>query len=167
MITELILANADKLVNINIQGITGRWHPTYGKKSQPSFFLRREHLYSYTSAKENGVYRHCKPYKGHFLDYIVQKEFATLEEWVADAGDDMSQVLFGYQKFDGADSYVTLDQLEDFLNPLPSLIPQVDEMDDVTRFMNRLQVDNLGLQNLLVITRRAGVQSYTQYMEIQ
>ena len=167
MTTQLILENADKLDGIDIARLTGVQHPNYGRNAHPSFFLWRELAYSQAAAKKHGVYRHCKPYKGHFLDYIVRKEYATLEDWVADCGSDMNQIRFGYQKFDAANSHVAIQQLEDFLTPLPELVPIKNEMDEVTSFMEKLHVDELSLRSLLVRTRTSGIQTYREYMEYE
>lgn len=75
---------------------------TYGVHSYYDYnhylFLRREldvTQENWANAKKDGVIRHCKLYRGKFLDYIVHKEFKTIEEWVADAGGKMEDVLYG------------------------------------------------------------------------
>lgn len=62
------------------------------------FFLKREldvTIEGWLAAKRVGMIRHCKIYCGKFLDYVVGKEFKTIEEWVADAGGRMEDVLYG------------------------------------------------------------------------
>lgn len=62
------------------------------------FFLKRELEVTkdgWAEAKWNGLIRHCKIYKGKFLDYVVHKEFNTIEEWVRDAGGQLKDVLYG------------------------------------------------------------------------
>jgi len=63
------------------------------------FFLSRELTITnhdeYLEAKHEGFIRHCKPYCGRWLDYVVQKEFKTLEAWVNDCGAVLSDVLYG------------------------------------------------------------------------
>jgi hypothetical protein len=66
------------------------------------FFLRRElnihNMDDYHKAYRSGKIRHCKPYRGHWLDYTAKKEFHTLEEWAADAGDTIENVLYGVNR---------------------------------------------------------------------
>lgn len=62
------------------------------------FFLRKELEVTrdtWNAAKQRGEIRHCKIYRGKFLDYVVHKEFNTIEEWVTDAGGKMEDVLYG------------------------------------------------------------------------
>ncbi len=166
MATEIVLANADKLDGINLRNFITAVIPDYGRNAHKSFFLARELTHTQNSARELGVYRHCKPYKGHFLDYIARKEFATLEDWVADCGDTMNHVMFGFNKFDGYHTYITLNQLIEHLDPMPPLIPYEDpEVDELTKFANRLHIDELSLKNLMVRTRTSGLLTYSEYME--
>jgi hypothetical protein len=83
--------NAD-LHNVETYGI----HPNYDYNHY--LFLKRElgvTADTWTEAKKNGLIRHAKLYRGKFLDYIVQKQFNTIEEWVADVGGKMDDVLYG------------------------------------------------------------------------
>jgi len=166
MATQLILENAAKLNGINLADILELPLPYYGPKPQKSFFLRRELTHTKESAKELGIYRHCKPYKGRFLDYIVGKEFATLEDWVADCRyASMDDVMFGFSKFDGYRTHITLEQLINHLDPMPPLVPFGDpEMDELTKFVTKLHVDELSLKNVMVRTRTVGLLTYTEYM---
>ena len=62
------------------------------------FFLKRElgvTASGWNDAKKEGLIRHAKIYAGKFLDYVVHKEFNTIEEWVKDAGGKMEDVLYG------------------------------------------------------------------------
>jgi hypothetical protein len=168
MATQLILENADKLNAINLADIIELPLPYYGPNPQKSFFLRRELTHTKESAKQLGIYRHCKPYKGRFLDYIVRKEFATLEDWVLDCPGpaSMDDVMFGFSKFDGYRTHITLDQLINHLDPMPPLVPFEDpDMDELAKFANRLHIDELSLKNLMVRTRTSGLLTYTEYME--
>lgn len=165
MTTQLILANADKLGQINLAEITRVIPPYYGRNSHPSFFLDRELVGSINYIKHNNLYRHVKVYKGHFLDYIARKEYATLEDWVADCGSSMDHVRFGFQKFDGLQTHISLQQLVDELDPMPPLIPFDENVDEITKFMNKLHVDELSLKNLMVRTKTVGLLTYTEYME--
>jgi hypothetical protein len=167
MTTKLILDNADKLGQVNLTEITGVLLPYYGRNPQPCFFLMRELAYPLDHLKRTGMYRHCKVYKGHFLDYITRTEFATLEDWVADCGSHMNQVMFGFNKFDNQITYITLQQLIDHFDPLPLLIPRDPEVDELTAFANKLHIDELSLRNILVVTREDGIKAYKTYMEIE
>lgn len=167
MATQLILKNADKLDDVDMADIIGLPLPFYGRNAQKSFFLHRELRHTKESAKELGIYRHCKPYKGHFLDYIAGKEFATLEDWVADCRyASMDDVMFGFSKFDGYPTYITLNQLIDHLDPMPPMILNQDpEMVELTKFVTKLHVDELSLTSLMVRTHTNGLLTYTEYME--
>lgn len=65
-------------------------------------FLRRElsitNFQDYEKAYRSGKIRHCKPYRGRWLDYTAKKEFNILEDWVADAGDTIENVLYGVNR---------------------------------------------------------------------
>jgi hypothetical protein len=95
------------------------------------FFLRKEleevtDETSFREAQRKKTVRHCKVYRGKWLDYTIHKEFNTLAEWAADAGGCVDDILYGvnhvYRK-DGLASaragyyvsykpkYVTLDHL--------------------------------------------------------
>ena len=165
MTTQLILANADKLNQINLAEITHVIPPYYGRNSHPIFFLDRELVGSIDYIKHNSLHRHVKVYKGHFLDYIARKEYATLEDWVFDCGSSMNRVRFGFQKFDGLQTHISLQQLVDELDPLPPLIPLDDGTAEIAQFMEKLRVDDLSLKNLLVRTKTVGLLTYTEYME--
>lgn len=115
----------------NIAGYQRTDYTTYN----PYFFLRREldevtNLDSFRAAQLEKKVRHCKLYGNRWLDYTVRKEFNTLAEWVADAGDTMENVLYGtnrvHKKDYGASymanryvyqtpKYVTLQHLLDYL----------------------------------------------------
>uniref|UniRef100_A0A6C0F4E4 Uncharacterized protein n=1 Tax=viral metagenome TaxID=1070528 RepID=A0A6C0F4E4_9ZZZZ len=167
MATQLILKNADKLNDVNLGNFITVPIPNYGRNAQKSFFLHRELVHTKESAKRLGIYRHCKPYKGHFLDYIVGKEFATLEDWVEECGyASMDDVMFGFNKFDGNHTYITLNQLIDHLDPMPPMILNQDpEMVELTKFVTKLHVDELSLTSLMVRTHTYGLLTYTEYME--
>lgn len=167
MTTKLILDNADNLGQVNLAEITGVIPPYYGRNAQPCFFLLRELAYPLDYLKTAGMYRHCKVYNGHFLDYTTRKEFETLEDWVADCGSYMSQVMFGFSKFDNKITYITLQQLIDHFDPMPPLIPMNPEVDELTAFANKLHIDELSLRNVLVVTREDGIKAYKTYMEIE
>ena len=166
MATEIVLANADNLDGINLADFIKDVIPNYGRNAHKSFFLRRELAHTQESAKRHGVYRHCKPYKGHFLDYIVRKEFATLEDWLTDCGgSSMYDIMFGFSKFDGRNTYITLEQLINHLKPAPVDPEKEPEMDELTKFLKQLHMDDLELKNLMVRTQTRGLLTYREYME--
>ena len=126
----------------------------------PCFFLERELGKPARQLYATNQYRHCKVYGNKFLDYIAKKEFDTLEDWVADCGADLSQVLFGYNKFDARWSYIRLKQLVAAITP-----PKPSDDDLLTTFMNKLALDELGLKDVLVNTHTAkGIQTFDLYM---
>jgi hypothetical protein len=67
------------------------------------FFLEKELAITpddWKNAKARGDIRHCIPHVTNtgemlFLDYVVHKKFNTLEDWAADAGEDVRSVLYG------------------------------------------------------------------------
>lgn len=70
--------------------------------ANPYLFLKRELTLipeNWQVGKENGTIRHCKVLRnGKFFDYIVKREFNTLEEWLADAKDTMDNVMYGVNR---------------------------------------------------------------------
>ena len=158
MATQLILANADKLASVDLAEITGLPLPYYGR-SDTCFFLERELSLTKKQAIEFGVYRHLKPYRGRFLDYIAKKEFATLEDWVTDCGSSMDKIMFGFSRFDGYRTYIRLEQLINYFTPT------CQDMDKLTKFAQKLSIDELSLKNVMVRTRTVGLLTYAEYME--
>jgi hypothetical protein len=134
--------------------------PAAEAKAIPCFFLERELAFTKQGANTVG-YSHVKLYKGHYLDYVNKREYNSLEEWTADYRSSIDNILFGYNKFDGRHSYMTLKQVMQYLCPSPA-DPAVEELSE---FAARLSVNELSLQkNVLVITKTAGIQSYNQFM---
>ncbi|NDB83750.1 MAG: hypothetical protein EB127_13645 [Alphaproteobacteria bacterium] len=158
MATQLILANADKLASVDLAEITGLPLPYYGR-SDMCFFLERELSLTKKQAIEFGVYRHLKPYRGRFLDYIAKKEFATLEDWVTDCGSSMDKIMFGFSRFDGYRTYIRLEELINYFTPT------CQDMDELTKFAQKLSIDELSLKNVMVRTRTVGLLTYAEYME--
>jgi hypothetical protein len=93
------------------------WKPTYGDFGitlaaltnsdnnwtlhDPYFFLKREldiTSVDWRAAKVAGKIRHCKIYRGRFLDYVAHKEFNTLEEWAKDAGGTLDDIMYGVNR---------------------------------------------------------------------
>jgi len=158
MATQLILANAVKLARVDLAELVGLPLPYYGR-SDMCFFLERELSYTKQGAIQSGVYRHLKVYKGHFLDYITKKEYATLEDWVADCGSDMDKIMFGFSRFDGYRTHIKLEQLINHLDPVSQ------DMDELTKFAQKLSIDELSLKNVMVRTRTVGLRTYAEYMD--
>jgi hypothetical protein len=144
-------------LGINISDITRVECPRYG--STPCFFLHRELGRTARDLYQTGQYRHAKVYRNGYLDYITKKEFATLEDWVADCDSSMDDVLYGYNKFDGRQSYVLLAELLNHLKPL-----QVAEVDEVTKFMAKLAVNDLSLSKNILVLRDNKVETFDQFM---
>lgn len=142
-------------LGVDIAKINGDQPLSY--KTAPCFFLERELGRTARDLYATNQYRHCKVYGGCFLDYIAKKEFKTLEDWVADCGSTMDQVLFGYNKFDMRHSYIYLSQL------MTAISPPDAEVDIITAFMNKLAVDELSLQDILVDTH-SGIKPFDVYM---
>ena len=62
--------------------------------------------------------RHMIPCKGEFYDYIVDKNYATLDEWARDNKQSTSNILYGRNRVfsNNHDSYIMLDDLLFTLN---------------------------------------------------
>ena len=158
----ILISNLDgsSLTFSNIAGYAKRdWttHDAY-------FFLRRElevtDIKKYYKAWDEKKIRHCKPYCGHWLDYTARKEFNTLEEWVADAGDTMENVLYGVNrvhkqdahasqmagKFVGkpeAPKYVTLKKVLEYYGYVKPT-PVADSFNDIAKELNMTITDEGG-----------------------
>lgn len=103
--TATALGNVVDFDDIARLNATGLWHEQEDhwslKDSGYYFFFDSElEILStsdrkiYSRLKETQL-RHCIPYKGKFFDYIVKKEYATLEEWAADNGKDVGNIYYG------------------------------------------------------------------------
>jgi hypothetical protein len=157
----MISTNMDSLLNANLDGSAASFSMIAGYKTpDPTthdayFFLRRElevtDIKKYYKAWDEKKIRHCKPYRGHWLDYTARKEFTTLEEWVKDAGDTMENVLYGVNrvhkqdahasfmagKFVGkpeAPKYVTLEKVLEYYGYVAP--PVVDSFTDIAIELN-------------------------------
>ena len=163
----MISTNMDSLLNANLDGSSATFsmfagymtpdpttHDTY-------FFLRREldvtDMNKYKKAYSEGKIRHCKPYRGGWFDYIVRKEFTTLEEWIKDAGDTMENVLYGVNrvyrqdwqktreagKYVGqAPKYVTLETILEYYGYVKPP-PAVNSFTDIANELN-MKITNEG-----------------------
>jgi hypothetical protein len=145
-------------LNVDIPVLFRPGLPLYTREP-PCFFLSHELVYSKATAKAAGAYRHCKIYRGHYLDYTTRTEYASLEEWATACGSTIDYVLFGWNRFDGQQTHTTLKKL------IQHLSPPDPEVDEITKFMNKLHVDELGLRNVLVDTRTGIIKTYSKYME--
>lgn len=157
----------------------------------PYFFLKRElevGTESWKEAKARGVIRHCKIYRGKFLDYVVHKEFNTIEEWVADAGGTMDDVLFGTNRvhkqvynYDyttmrgscspGTPKYITLDVLLKALGYVEPPKVQIPEMTVMTQDLTKMMDLVMGLRNLSIrnvyVANEGDVLPWKTFMEIE
>ena len=87
-----------------------------GVKAKCYFFLERETRLSdavgWDEHKEAGLIRHCTPVKGGYYDYIVAKEFKTLNDWAADCGAVFIDIVYGVNHYyDGDVAYMSLSRL--------------------------------------------------------
>jgi hypothetical protein len=90
--------------------------------SKPYFFLDKEldlynkAEYSFIREKLAGNIRHCKILHGSktFYDYIAHKEFKSLEEWAADCGSTISNVLYGINR--PYESYIDYTTIHNLIN---------------------------------------------------
>lgn len=138
----------------------------------PYFFLTRElavtNYTEFANAKKQNLIRHCKPYNGRWLDYVVMKEFDTLSDWVTDCGAKLDDVVYGVNRVhkyhwirnEGQNRYVPytpkficLGHLLDAIGYTPPTV--------VTKpvgFEETLKSRGLSLDNLWVIADRSPVQ---------
>jgi hypothetical protein len=92
--------------------------------ARPYFFLDKEldlynkPEYSFIREKLAGNIRHCKILHGSktFYDYIAHKEFNSLEEWAADCGSTISNVLYGINR--PYESYIHYTTIHILINKL-------------------------------------------------
>jgi len=95
------------LPEIEIEGLSTN-EPKY-------FFLAREIGLRLEDAVRNKLRSHVKVARNkasgnlEFLDYCgTRKYYTTLDQWVAESGCQMSNVLYGRNNFDGRPTYITL-----------------------------------------------------------
>lgn len=103
------------LPDIEIEGLTENT-PKY-------FFLAREIGLRLEDALQNRLRSHVKVARNkasgnlEFLDYCgTKKYYTTLDQWVAESGCQMSNVLYGRNDFDGRPTYITLADLLSRIN---------------------------------------------------
>ena len=149
----------------------------YQNESDCYFFLKKElgvTADTWNAAKAAGQIRHCKPYRGQFMDYVVKKNFDTLEEWAADAGGSLNDVLYGTNRvrcFDcqynavtdthyqvpSTPKYVELSVLLRHLGYVAPtvVVPEFQDIDvdDITKKMGQLMAErDLSINNVWVIS---------------
>lgn len=133
-----------------IMGVRFHQSDTY----DPYFFLRNELDYvtdepTFRAAQRSKTVRHCKPYNGVWLDYTAHKQFNTLDDWAADAGATVHDILYGVNRVHRKDyrasrlagkfvgqtpKYVTLQHLLDYLGYVPPLTVEVPVYNAFDRF---------------------------------
>ena len=122
--------------------------------NNPYFFLKREltvtNQEEYYRAKRLNSIRHCKPYRGKWLDYVVQREFTTLKEWANDAGFTVDDILYGVNRVHMKDSkppeYVSLQHLLNYLGyvaPVSVDIPEYNALDRFGDILNKLHFTDM------------------------
>jgi len=126
---------------------------SFNKKDKPCFFPADElstdkrHL---TLTRSNTWY-----------DYTAKKEFSTFDHWLDDTGYYyLSQIRFGFNRFDGRKSSISL----------PDLLTthgyyHDPKMDEVTKFIKKLTIENKTLESNVLVWSPAMVQSYNQFMK--
>ena len=127
-------------------------------------FLKRElsvtNKEQYLKAKTQNLIRHCKPYRGKWLDYVVHKEFDTLEDWVKDCGATMGDILYGVNRVHLSTrqpytpKYICLGHLLEHLDykAPPVVDTQLQTVEDI------LTSHGLSLSNLWVIANGCPIQ---------
>jgi hypothetical protein len=106
------------------------------------FFLKRE--------LDMEPIRHMKIVHNGYFDYIAKKHFDTIEEWVADCGGQLDDVLYGrndaydpfYCSLDDLLEHVGIVPQTDFV-PTSSLEKRVEAIEGLLRGMKKVFNDNL------------------------
>jgi len=137
-----IIADSDfaKLVNLpkDLQVPTHdcTYHPPYfffaSELSVPAVPYPRnaENIATYAELKKTQI-RHCIPNRKNYVDYVSGKEYNTLEEWAADNGKTLADVLYGINYVHFIDHqwaygpvvyYMPLDVLVDHIMPQKKVV---------------------------------------------
>lgn len=73
-----------------------------GHVYRPSFFLRTELYFTtpkeWRNAMNRGFVHHCKPHNGKWYDYMSNRHYDTIEDWVSSCGSTLDDVLFGVNR---------------------------------------------------------------------
>jgi hypothetical protein len=87
-------------IRLNTLTDVDRW--VHGPTFDSYLFLERELQFTNSAewrhAKNRGLIRHVKPYAGKWLDYVVKKNFDTLEEWLNDCNASVDDVAYGVNR---------------------------------------------------------------------
>jgi len=89
-----------------------------------------------------------------WYDYTAKREFQTIYDWIVSCGSEIGLIRFGFNKFDGRNSSV----------PIALLLQDFNQMDQITRFMEKLSMNGHSLHENVLIRTTEEVQSYLQYM---
>jgi hypothetical protein len=116
------------------------------QKGKPCFFPSNE---------LEGAKKHLTLMRGHkWYDYTSQIEFQTIEDWMTFCGVSKEQIRFGYNRFDGRNSSISLEQLLQKIN-----------YEDLSSFMEKLSLNGHTLRENVLIRTPEQVQTYMQYMQ--
>jgi len=126
----------------------------------PYFFLESElelnlNPQNYREHKAAGRMRHCKlDYTGYY-DYIVNKSFKSLAEWAADCGSHVNFIRYGVNRtyrYGGLHVSIPLSQLLEYIGPVYDPEPEPQPVQQSQLVEEILQLKNLTLDNLWVMT---------------
>ena len=155
----------------------------------PYLFLKREIGVTATEwkdAKKNGIIRHCKVIRGgKFYDYIVRKEFASIQDWLQDAGAKLEDILYGTNRIHktfaawneqtgrtewqvGKPYYMTLMEA---LTPLGYKEPPMVEIPEYTGTKNLTDLIDLEMRmhgltiNNVFVAKDGNITAWNQFMQ--
>jgi hypothetical protein len=125
------------------------WH----NFERPYFFFNRELDYDsvvdeveYAKLKNESI-RHVVPYSGRYYDYIVRKEYESLNEWAVENGETLDNICYGVVKKHRKNAanpivaWVELDKLVRYLDPnyTETRVPNIlEEFDDIVKRLRSL-----------------------------
>jgi len=89
----------------------------------------QETLAQYAELKKTEI-RHCIPNRNSYVDYVAGKEYYTLEEWAADNGKTLGDIVYGindihFINFEWNHSrvyYMPLDTLVEYIMPQKKIV---------------------------------------------
>jgi len=100
--------------------------------------------------------RHLTLMRGNkWYDYTARLEFNTIEEWIQHCNINKEQIRFGYNRFDGRNSSISLNVL----------LHKLRYQDELCEFMTRLSLNGHTLQENILVRTSEQVQTYAQYMK--
>jgi hypothetical protein len=125
-----------------------------GYVGNPCFFISNE-----TVEKK----RHLTLTKSNtWYDYTAKKEYTNFKDWVGfDFNETSTTIRFGYNRFDGKNSHISLEDLLKFLK----YQPKDTQVDLLTVFMQRLTTNGHSLQKNILIMTTEKVKSFDEYMQ--